>query len=351
MRVDEVLLLMMLAPLGHDGAAPAHDAGEAFLGIGDVFEQNPGMDCEIVHTLLALLDEGVAEKLPSQILGLAVHFFQGLVDRHSPHRYRAVADNPFAGLVDVGSRGEVHQGVPAPAAAPDGFFHFFLDAGGGGRVPDIGVDFGQEVAADDHRLAFHMVDVGWDDGASGGNLAADEFRRDMGLDAGGFRVLVLADGHVFHLFGDDAFLGVVHLAQLMPFLGSPRLADMLETQVVQAFVVETLVPVFGGHARQFLGIAPAFDPGGTDILETLVEVDFLFRVGIDPAGVIDIDRVVGRMHPLAVHDLDGIDQVDFAHGHLDRENFSGHVYFLRTGEGSAGDDFFFGPAVGFFLCV
>ena len=89
-----------------------------------------------------------------------------------------VADDPFAGFVDVLAGGEVHHRVRAPADAPDHFFHFVVDRGGQRRVADVGVDLGEEVAAENHRLEFGMVDVGRDDGAATGNLVAHEFRRD-----------------------------------------------------------------------------------------------------------------------------------------------------------------------------
>ena len=56
--------------------------------------------------------------------------------------------------------------------------------GGDGGVADVGVDLHQEVAADDDRLEFRVVDVGGNDGAAGGDLGADEFRRDEVGDCG-----------------------------------------------------------------------------------------------------------------------------------------------------------------------
>ena len=112
-----------------------------------------------------------------------------------------------------------------------------------GAVADVGVDLGQEVAADDHRLAFGVVDVVGEDGAAARDLVAHEFRGDEFLDAGaeGFagvllqqqriahrvQALVLADGDVFHLRSDDALARVMHLADVgagaWPRRGSVRL--------------------------------------------------------------------------------------------------------------------------------
>ena len=60
-------------------------------GLGDVYKRQ-GVDGEVVHALLGLLDQGVAEDLPGEVFGLAVDLFQRLVDRHRADRHRAVAD-------------------------------------------------------------------------------------------------------------------------------------------------------------------------------------------------------------------------------------------------------------------
>ncbi len=150
--------------------------------------------------------------------------------------------------MDIFAGGEVHHGVGAPFCGPAHFLDLFLDGRGDGGVADVGVDFDEEIAADDHRLAFRVVDVERDDGAAGGDLAADELRGDFLGNAlrealedagsvgtvgrlGGAGVLfvevvaddvvlhvrdlgaahVFADGDEFHLGGDDALIGVVFL--------------------------------------------------------------------------------------------------------------------------------------------
>src|SRR5690606_6295972 len=111
--------------------------------------------------------------------GDAADLLQCLVDRYSADRHRRVADDPLAGLVDVLAGGQVHHGVRAPADAPGQLGHFFLDRGAEGRVADIAVDLHQEVAADDHRLQLHVVDVGRDDGAATGDFLAHELGGDF----------------------------------------------------------------------------------------------------------------------------------------------------------------------------
>ena len=51
-------------------------------------------------------------------------------------------------------------------------------------VADIGVDLHEEIAADDHRLAFRVIDVGGDDGAPARHFVAHEFRGDDGQGCG-----------------------------------------------------------------------------------------------------------------------------------------------------------------------
>ena len=90
-----------------------------------------------------------------------------------------VADNPFARLVDMRAGGQIHNRVRTPAQRPHHFFDFFGQAGGYGRVAQVAVDFDAEVAADNHRFEFGVVDVGGDNRASGGDFLAHKFGRDL----------------------------------------------------------------------------------------------------------------------------------------------------------------------------
>ncbi len=166
------------APLRHDRAAARDDAGDAIGGERHVGQPHAGVDGEIVDALLALLDQRVLVAFPVELDGIAVHFLQRLVDRHRADRHRRIAQDPFARVVDVAAGGEIHHRVGAPADRPHHFLDFLLDRGGDGRVADIGVDLHQEVAADDHRLEFGVVDVRRDDGAPARNFTAHEFGRD-----------------------------------------------------------------------------------------------------------------------------------------------------------------------------
>src|SRR5690606_7584221 len=202
----------------------ADDAGDAFGGHRDVGEAHPGVDGEVVDALFGLLDQGVAEDVPGEVLGDAADFLERLINRDCPYRHGAVADDPFAGVVDVAARREVHDGVGAPADRPDHLVDFAGDVGGDGGVADVGVDLDEEVAADRHRLGSGVVDVRGDDGGAAGDFAADVVGGDVVGDFG-VEVLAVADafgeagaaevlarGDVFHPGRGDAAAGVVHLA-------------------------------------------------------------------------------------------------------------------------------------------
>src|SRR4029453_18153305 len=118
----------------------------------DVSQQYTGVDGEVVHTLLTLLDERVAVDLPCEIFRASTYFLERLVDGNRADRHRRVPDDPLAGLVDVLAGREVHDRVGAPERRPLELLDFVLDRRLDGGVADVGVDLHQEVAADDHRL-------------------------------------------------------------------------------------------------------------------------------------------------------------------------------------------------------
>src|SRR2546427_5564504 len=81
------LLMVGQTPFGQDRTAAADDPGSSLDGPRDVSQQDAGMDCEVVHALLGLLDERVAIHLPGQFLRPAAGLFECLVDRHSSDRH------------------------------------------------------------------------------------------------------------------------------------------------------------------------------------------------------------------------------------------------------------------------
>ena len=182
--VEEVLLMVGEAPFGEDRAAAGNNAGHAPRGQRDETQEDAGVDREVVDALLALLDQRVPKEVPGELLGPAAGLFQRLVDRDGADRHRGVADDPLARLVNVPAGRQVHDRVGAPADGPAHLLDLLLDRGGDGAVAEVGVEFHEEVAADDHRLEFRVVDIGRDDGAAASDLAAHEFRRDFARDGG-----------------------------------------------------------------------------------------------------------------------------------------------------------------------
>jgi hypothetical protein len=163
--------------------------------------------------------------------------------------------------VDVLACRQVHDRVAAPVAAPQRFFHFLLDGGGQGRIPDVGIDLDQEVAADDHGLAFGVVDVGRDNGPSCSYLLAYEFRGDIifggqGSEAAAAMLLpqgvfvfqfvyplVFADGDVFHLGGDASLAGIMQLGDVAAGAGTVGGAYVFKAQRGELVVAGALAAV------------------------------------------------------------------------------------------------------------
>mmetsp|Transcript_39561 Transcript_39561/g.88014 ORF Transcript_39561/g.88014 Transcript_39561/m.88014 type:complete len:263 (-) Transcript_39561:381-1169(-) len=183
-----------------DGASTTDNAGDTFGSEGDVAQQHTGVDGPVVNTLLGLVQQHLLEQVPRDILHTPVSALQSLVDGHSAHGDRAVAQHPLACLLDVVAGGEVHDGVGAPDDGPLQLLNLLLNGACHGTVADVGIDLGQEVAADDSGLQLQMALVGRDDGAAAGDLTANKLR-----------VQVLAGCHILHLLGDDALLGIVLL--------------------------------------------------------------------------------------------------------------------------------------------
>ena len=334
--------MMAEAPLRHDAAAPADDAGHARGGHGDEAQEHAGVDGEVIHALLGLLDEGVAEDLPREVLGFAVHFLQRLVDGHGADGHGGIAQDPLAGGVDVFARAEVHDGVGAPLGGPAHFFHLLLDRRSDGAVADVGVDLHEEIAPDDHRLELGVIDVRGDDGAPGGDFFADELGGDLRGDAlreaaeNARRVFVLelrgadvllvevvaadvlrklgdlraaevfADGDVFHLRRDDALPRIPKLRDRMPRARAKRAAALAFQPgkfdepialglagVFSVFAAEVAV-VLREHLAAVVGfhIRAGSDPRGARRGQTFIGGAGESRIAPRPRAVIDAHRSI-----------------------------------------------------------
>ena len=363
MGVEEAFFVVGEAPFGHDGAAAADDAGHAGGRHGDEAEEDAGVDGEVIDALLGLFDEGIAEEFPGEVFGFAVHFFQGLIDGHGADGHGGVPQDPFARGVDVFAGGEVHHGIAAPLGGPAHFFDLFLDGGSDGAVADVGIDFDEEVAPDDHGLKLGVIDVGRDDGAACGDLRADELGGDLirdalgeafedaggvfVLDLGGASVLlvqviaddvafeigdlgaahVFADGNEFHLGRDDAFFGISKLGDHFAGLGLQGLALGIDGGLQRAEQTFTLGGgvfgvVFGEVAivtrldsAAFVGfhVTTTFDPRAAQGREARFHGALVIWVTPGAGGVINTDGSV--FFDLAVETLRGA-ELDLTHGHL-----------------------------------
>ena len=300
---------MREAPLGHDRAAARHDAGHALRGQRNVAQQHAGVDREVVDALLGLLDQRVAVDLPRQVLGLAVDFLERLVDRHGADRHRRIAHDPFARLVDVLAGRQVHHRVAAPADRPRHLLHFLADRRRHGGVADVGVDLHEEIAADDHRLRFGMVDVVRDDRAAARHFVAHEFGRDHVRDRGAEALarmlaahafgqlrdqrlaqLVLADRDELHLRRDDAAARVVHLRDIGAGLRAARLAVQVEAQARELGIGEARLAERRRRPGELDGVAAFGDPRGPQRRQSLADVDRRGRIGVRPGRVVDGQR-------------------------------------------------------------
>ena len=320
--VEETFLVMREAPFRHDAAAAADNAGDALRGHRHIGQAHAGMDGEIVDALLRLLDQRVAENLPGEILGNAANLFQRLIDRHGADGDGAVADDPFARVVDIAAGGQIHDGVRTPADRPDHLVDFARHIAGDGGIADIGIDLDEEIAANRHRLAFGVIDVGRDDRPPARHFVADEFGRDVIGDFGapGFAAIavrrfqrcaaeIFALGDIFHLGGDDAALRVMHLTDIAATSGAENfLRDIREAGDAARAVRPQLAVIFGADFARgiFLDIAALQLPFAAQGREAGADVDRGGRIGIGAGRVIHPHRRLAR----------GRLQIDLAHGDL-----------------------------------
>mmetsp|Transcript_918 Transcript_918/g.2122 ORF Transcript_918/g.2122 Transcript_918/m.2122 type:complete len:230 (-) Transcript_918:274-963(-) len=205
-----------------DGAAAGHDAGHALGGVGDEAQKHASVDGEVVHTLLGLLEQGLAEELPRDLLRLATGLLERLVDGHRADGDGCVAHDPLARLVDLPARGQVHERVGAPHGGPLQLLDLLLDRACHRRVPDVGVDLDLEVAANYHGLQLKVPLVAGDDSPAPCDLAAHELR-----------VHLLPGRHEGHFLRHDALLRVMHLGEAFVAPGL-ALADPIGAHVTEA---------------------------------------------------------------------------------------------------------------------
>ena len=277
------------APPRHDGATAADDAGHAIACQRYIGQENTGVNGHIVHALFALLDDGIAEDLPGQILCYTIDLFQSLVDGHGANGNRGIAQDPLAGGVDIVTGGKVHYGVCAPLGGPAQFGYFFLDRGCDRRVANIGIDFGKEFTPNDHGLRLRVVDIIRDNGAAASHLSANEFR-----------IAVLTQCYEFHFAGDDSLAGVVHLGNAAPRQGLKRRALRalpLLGRRPAALCGTSIVGQLAAAAGVFFGISALANPLAAQGRKSL------FWCAFWPTRAIDAEGFIGALW--------GILQLDF----------------------------------------
>ena len=97
---------------GQDGAAAAHDAGDALARHGNVLAQHSGVDGHVIDALLGLLLDHFQHHGRRQVTDPR-DAREGLVDGHGADGNRAVAQVRLADRVDVAARREVHDRIGA----------------------------------------------------------------------------------------------------------------------------------------------------------------------------------------------------------------------------------------------
>jgi len=318
MLVEKALAVVVQAPFRHDRAAARDDPRHPLHRHRHHVQAHARVDGEVIHPLFRLLDQRVAEYLPCQILCDAIHLFQRLVDRHRADGDGAVADDPFAGVVDVAPGREVHHRIGPPADRPDQLFHLLFHRRGDGGGAHVGIHLHEEIAPDDHRLKLGMVDIGRDDGAARRDLGPHEFGRHMIGDVRAPVVavarryarlaqLVLADRHEFHLRRDvpGPRIGQLRGRNARRAAQGSRLHRKFRHQPVSRNKAVILRPHTA--ARIPLHIPARHDPLAAQGRQPLAHVDRGLRVGIGARTVID------RQRPLARRRMGG----NLAHRHAD----------------------------------
>ena len=178
--------------------------------------------------------------------------------------------------MDVLAGREIHHRVGAPENRPAQLLDFFLDRRAHGRVPDVGVDLHQEIAADDHRLELGVIDVGRDDRAAARHFRAHE----LGVEP-------FARGDELHLRRDDALARVVELRDIV--LAAQHRAEQRLRQLGAPLRIGNV------GARHRLDVAAAGNPVAPQRRQPFAHV-----VSLRAAGVVHLQRrLAARQRNLA----------------------------------------------------
>ena len=154
-----------------------------------------------------------------------------------------------------------------------------------------------------------MVDVGGDDGASGGHFIANKLGGDVfrkvgaeaftcvllaqNLAADTFATHVFANGDELHLRGDYPLAGVMQLGNAFASDGAFGRKQAAEAQLIETVVGQ---PRFGIGRAAFAerrAVVTRVDPRLAQLCQPLADINANIRVAIRPGGVIHRDRFVG----------------------------------------------------------
>ena len=77
------------------------------------------------------------------------------------------------------ARGKIHHSIGATTGCPTHLLYLFRDIRSHGTIPDVGINFHQEIAPNYHRLAFWVIYVRGYDRPTRSNLIPHKFRRNL----------------------------------------------------------------------------------------------------------------------------------------------------------------------------
>mmetsp|Transcript_13309 Transcript_13309/g.23832 ORF Transcript_13309/g.23832 Transcript_13309/m.23832 type:complete len:318 (+) Transcript_13309:1188-2141(+) len=206
-----------------DGAATGDNTGFAIDGHRDVSEEDAGVDCKVIDSLLSLLNERLSEDIPVQVLSNAINLLQGLINWHSSHRNRTIPHDPLPCLLNVLPRTQIHQSVGSPHGTPLQLLDLFLNARRNRRVPNISIDLHLEHPPNNLRLQFKVILVRRNNGTSARHLATHELSLD-----------ILTFSNVLHFLGNHTLAREVHLG--VSLVLSLAGGDPLGTDLGEAFL-------------------------------------------------------------------------------------------------------------------
>ncbi len=176
-----------------------------------------------------------------------------------------------------------------------------------------------------------MIDIGGEYGSSGGNFSTDKLRSDVAFDAHCAGVVVLADSHILHLRSDNALFCQCHLCDFLALGGTSGRIAVGKTDIVEHGVFLAHTSVVGSDVGELLEVVALGYEGLACAWQTFVDVDFDIGVGVDSAGVVDVDGSIFGDDFFSVDYIDCRSEVDPTHSYLDRKHFAVYVYLFRTG--------------------